>query len=277
MCEESASQTPESKKVYILLTKQTDPFSRIFGIMSGCRYFHASIGFEERGTFFSFNTKRGFCIEQPSIKRQFVPCMLYSLDVSDEIYDDIEERIRVFREREKPYTFSYFGMFLCIFRMPLKIPFLFNDSYFCSMFVSELIVKSGATKLKVKPHRYLPRHFPHEPNLKLCFEGVWGEPPEYSEDGGDLYSIPVRYAKRYVREAGRRAHVTVKMTRHTAAQTATRTVHFARRRAIHARDTVFRAPGKFYIICRDNLYTAKDTATKASREAFEALERWWMS
>ena len=273
MCEEIASQNQKQKKIYILLTKQTDPFSRFFSVLSGSRYFHASIGFEERGTFFSFNTKRGFCIEQPSVRRQFVPCVLYSLDVSDEIYHDIEERIRVFRESTVNYSFSFFGMFLCIFRMPLKIPFLFHNSYFCSMFVSELIVKSGAAKLKVKPHRYLPRHFSHEPMLKLCFEGVWGSPPEFSEDRCDLFSIPVIYAKRYARIAHKRARVTVKLTRRNA----TRTVKYARRQAIHARNivietnkTIFKAPGRFYVLCRDNLFTA-------TRNTLEAIEKWWLS
>ena len=263
---ETAGQDAGQKKIYILLTKQTDPFSRFFSILSGSRYFHASIGFEERGTFFSFNTKRGFCIEQPAIKRQFTPCVLYSLDVTDEVYSDIEARIRVFRESNKHYTFSFVGMFLAIFRMPLKIPFLFVDSYFCSMFVTELIVKSGAAKLRFKPHRFLPRHFSHEPALKLCFEGVWGQPPEFSEDQGDLFTIPVRYAKRYARIAQRRARVTVKL----AQRNANRTVKYARGKMIYAQKQVFSAPGRFYVICRDNLYTV----TKRSREA---LEKWWLS
>ena len=264
--EKIPEEKPDQKKIYILLTKQTDAFSRFFSILSGSRYFHSSIGFEERGTFFSFNTKRGFCIEQPSIKRQFAPCVLYSLDVSDEVYRDIEERIRIFRESTEHYAFSYFGMFLCIFRMPLKIPFLFNNSYFCSMFVSELIVKSGAAKLRVKPHRYLPRHFPHEPTLKLCFEGVWGQPPQFSEDHGDLFSIPVIYAKRYASKAHKRVRVTVKV----AQRSAHRSVKIARGRMDSARKRVFRAPGKFYVICRDNLYTA-------TKNTLDAIEKWWLS
>ena len=255
----------KEKKIYILLTKQTDPFSRFFGIISGCGYFHASIGFEERGTFYSFNTKRGFCIEQPSIRGRYKPCVLYSLDVTDEVRQNIEDRIRVFQNNQKPSYFAFIGMFLCIFRMPLKLPFLFMNSYFCSMFVSELIVKSGAAKLKVKPHRYLPRHFPYEPELKLCFEGIWGQPPEFSEDQGDLYSIPVRYAKRYVRLARKRARVTAK----SAKRNANRRVRIARGKVINARNRVFHAPGKFFVICRDNLYTAK----KLSQEAFE---KFWI-
>jgi len=255
----------KQRKIYILLTKQYDPASRVWSVLSASRYLHASIGFEERGTFFSFNTKRGFCIEQPSKKRQFVPCLLYSLDVTEEVYNDIEERIRVFRENPKPYRFASVGMFLAFFRIPLKLPFLYHNSYFCTMFVSELIIKSGAAKLKFRPFRYLPRHFSHEPDLKLCFEGVWGQPPVFSEDQGDLTTIPVRYAKRYVRMAERRARITVKFVRRNTV----RRVRIARGRAIRVRDHVFRAPGKLAIICRDNLVIA----TKATRDAFE---RWWL-
>jgi hypothetical protein len=266
MIEENAEQGIKNKKIYILMTKQTDPVSRVFGLLSGSRYFHASIGFEERGTFFSFNTKRGFCIEQPAIKRQFVPCALYSIDVTEEVYTDIEERIKVFRENPNPYRFAWLGMFLAIFRMPLKIPFLFMNSYFCTMFVSELIVKSGAATLKFKPYRYLPRHFSHEPELKLCFEGVWGQPPVFSEDGGDLYTIPIRYVKRYAGIAQKKARVTVKI----AKRGTYRHVRVAHSKMILAKNYMYRAPGKLGILCRDNLYTV----TKRSRDA---IEKWWMS
>ena len=266
MCEKIDEQDEKQKKIYILLTKQTDPFSRFSSILSGSRYLHASIGFEERGTFFSFNTKRGFCIEQPSIKRQFVPCVLYSLDVTDEVYKDIEERIRVFQESTERYTFNYFGMFLAIFRMPLKIPLIYHNSYFCTMFVTEIISKSGAMKLRFKPYRYLPRHFPHEPKLKLCFEGVWGSPPKFSEDHGDLFSIPVIYAKRHIKKAERRTRVTVKVARRNA----TRTVRIARRKVVFVGNKVFQAPGALYVICRNNLYTA-------TKKTLESLEKWWLS
>jgi len=266
MQEGAPEQDKEQKKIYILLTKQTDLSSRIFSILSGSRYLHASIGFEERGTFFSFNTKRGFCIEQPSIRRQFVPCLLYSLDVTDEVYQDIQERIRTFQNSGKQYRFSHLGMFFAIFRMPLRIPFIYHDSYFCTMFVSELIVKSGAAKLKFKPYRYLPRHFPHEPALHLCFEGVWGSPPSFSEEEGDLYAIPVRFAKRYASKTTKRVRVTMKITRRSAYRTA----RFARGKMVYARDKVFHAPGKLWVICRDNLYTG----SKLTRDA---IERWWLS
>jgi inositol transport system substrate-binding protein len=267
MSEGGAEQGKKQKKIYILLTKQMDPVSRVFSIFAGSRYFHASIGFEERGTFYSFNTKRGFCIEQPSVRRQHVPCMLYSLDVTDEIYKDIESRINIFKDSSRKYGFSPMGMFFAIFRMPLRIPFFFhNNSYFCSMFVSELIIKSGAAKLKFKPHRYLPRHFSHEPALELCFEGVWGQPPEFSEDQGDMFMIPVVFAKRHARMFKKRARVTVRMTRRNAYRSA----RFARSKMIVAKDHVFRAPGRFYILCRDNIYTATKTTQ-------DAIEKWWRS
>ena len=134
------------------------------------------------------------------------------------------------------------------------------------MFVSELIVKSGAAKLKVKPHRYLPRHFSHEPSLQLCFEGVWGQPPEFSEDHGDMFMIPVHFAKRYVKQASRRTRVTVRLTRRNAY----RTVRLAHNKMLYARDKVFWASGRLGVICRDNLYTV----TKLTRDT---LEKWLMS
>jgi hypothetical protein len=192
--------------------------------------------------------------------------MLFSISVSDEVYNDIEARISFFRDGGKKYGFSHLGMFLAILRIPLKLPLVYHNSYFCTMFVSELIVKSGAAKLKYKPFRYLPRHFSNEPGFELCFEGVWGQPPEFSEEGGNLYTIPVRYVKRYAVKAHRRVRIRVKAARRDAY----RRVRVARGKMIYVRRQVFDAPGKIGVICRDNLYTGY----KMSREA---IEKWWYS
>ena len=157
------------KPIHILLTKYTDRLSRTIGLFAGCEYMHASIGLEDGKTFFSFNTKRGFCIETPFSKVRSSPRILYRLEVPEHVYDDISSRLQTFINGNGRYKFNYLGTILCILRLPLWcIPVLNNNRYFCSQFVSELLSLSGAAKLKKNPLRFLPKDFSKDPQFRLC-------------------------------------------------------------------------------------------------------------
>lgn len=159
----------EQKTIFILLTKYTDTLSKIANFLMGGKYTHASISLsEDKKTFFSFNTNKGFCIEKPIKRKRKNECELYQLNVSEEAYTDIETRISDFKNNAKEYKYNFLGAFLCA----LKIPVKFKNRYFCSQFVSELITLSGAAELKKKPALYFPKHFAKEPQLELCYQGT---------------------------------------------------------------------------------------------------------
>ena len=158
-----------SRPIYILLTKYSDVFSKTIGLFAGCEYMHASIGLEDGETFFSFNTKRGFCIEKPFSKVRDAPRILYRIDVPERAYYDIAQRIQAFVNGDGRYKFNYLGTVFCILRMPLwSIPVIDNNRYFCSQFVSELLYLSGAAKLRKKPSQFLPKDFSKDPQFRLC-------------------------------------------------------------------------------------------------------------
>ena len=163
----------EYKPIYILLTKYNDWFSKTVGLFAGCEYMHASIGLEDGATFFSFNTKRGFCIEMPFSKARNIPCILYRLDVPGHIYEDIALRIQPFINDKEQYKFNYLEIVLCILHMPSwRIPRQRKTRYFCSQFVSELLHLSGAATLKKNPSRFLPKDFSKDPQFRLCYQGA---------------------------------------------------------------------------------------------------------
>ena len=165
----AAETNAEQKTISILLTKQFDLFSRVANFFVGGYYTHASIGLSgDEKTFFSFNTKRGFCIEKPIKKKRKNPCVLYQIQVPEQSYDDIVTRIEDFRNHANKYKYSFIGVLLCL----LHIPFQIENRYFCSQFVSELLTLSGAAKLKKKPTLYLPKHFSDEPQFMLSYKGT---------------------------------------------------------------------------------------------------------
>ena len=163
----------KKKTIYILLTKYSDRISRTIGVCSGCKYMHASIGLEDGRTFFSFNTKHGFCIETPLSKSRQTPCMLYTIDVPEHTYQDIARRIQVFIDSESRYRFSYIGTVCCILRLPSWcIPAQNKNRYFCSQFVSELLCLTGAAQLRKPPSRFLPKDFSTDPQFSLRYQGA---------------------------------------------------------------------------------------------------------
>ena len=159
------------KPIYILLTKNGDWRSKLISWLSRSYYSHSSIGLEQKTIFYSFTTKRGFCLEKPFIKNHYIPCQLYRLDVTESVYNDIAFRIQTFSNGE--YKFSYLGALFCGLRVPLRlIPARNKNSYFCSQFIAELLCSSGAAKLQKPPQHFLPKDFLEDPQFKLCYHGT---------------------------------------------------------------------------------------------------------
>ena len=160
--------TAESKTVSVLLTKQPGLFAKMSRFFVGGKYSHASIGLsDDKNTFFSFNTKRGFCVEKPIKKRRKNPCALYQVQVPLESYEDIVARIEDFQNHAHQYSYSFMGVIFCLLHIPVRR----KNRYFCSQFVSELLVLSGAVKLRKRPSLYRPKHFSKEPEFTLRYQG----------------------------------------------------------------------------------------------------------
>jgi len=168
-------QGERTKSIFVLLTAHSDLGSRLMRLFTLEKYNHASIGIEdEPGHFFSFVTK-GFYLERPlkskKVKKRARKCELYCLDVTEETYEAVKNRLGEFELCAKQYSYSSLGLMLCIFR----IPYQRENRYFCSQFVSELLTLTGAARLKKQPPLYLPDDFRKEPGLKLFYQGTLGE------------------------------------------------------------------------------------------------------
>lgn len=64
----------------------------------------------------------------------------------------IENEINRFLGKREQYTYSWWGVVLCL----LHIPHKFENQYFCSQFVAEVLSRAGAIELKKEESLYLP-------------------------------------------------------------------------------------------------------------------------
>ncbi|MBS6561427.1 MAG: hypothetical protein KH355_14325 [Clostridiales bacterium] len=143
------------KTITILLTKYSDLFGKFISGISKYGYSHASISIDEKEeVFYSFNIK-GFAIEKPKKripKKRRAGSVCIRMQVPETIHAIIESEINRFLEKREQYTYSWWGVVLCL----LHIPHKFENRYFCSQFVAELLSRSGAMELKKKESLYLP-------------------------------------------------------------------------------------------------------------------------
>lgn len=143
------------KTVTILLTRYSDLFGRFISGISRYAYSHASISIDEKEEiFYSFN-KKGFVIEKPKKRKSKIRSsgsLCIRMQVPESKYVLIEEEINQFLEKKEQYTYSSFGVILCL----LHIPHKFKNQYFCSQFVAGILARAGAIELKKKESLYLP-------------------------------------------------------------------------------------------------------------------------
>ncbi len=169
--------------VYILLSRSETLFSRLVHCAVGGDYTHVSIGVEgPGGHFYSFARKdprrvlpaglireragHGFFYLHPRI-----PCCLYELQVTEESYLRIQERLEYMYARREEYHYSLLGALACFFRLPL----VRKHHYFCSQFVAETLAESGAVRLGWAPAVTRPADFLTLERLRKIHQGVIGD------------------------------------------------------------------------------------------------------
>lgn len=148
------------KTILILFTQNHGWFAKFLKAVFGQTYNHVSLSLEQdSGAFYSFNFK-GFVRETfEKLRRHKVRgSMLYQFPVSDGAYAEMRERLESTKQRRGEFKYAFLGIFLCC----LGIPFHWENHYFCSEFVTELLTSSRALSLERRTSAYLPEQLRRE-------------------------------------------------------------------------------------------------------------------
>lgn len=167
------------KSIYILLTKSNTILSRIVYLITTDTYTHVSISFDKKfdylysssrkngRTIFPAGPCREYLLRGYYKKNPYIPCAVYELKVSDEVYVKAKhEAEKIIRNGHK-YHFNIIGLVLC----RLNIPYHRKYNFFCSQFVSEVLHRSQALKLPKDTSLMRPCDYMHLPELRLLFKG----------------------------------------------------------------------------------------------------------
>ena len=149
------------RTVYILLTRSGTWFSRLIHLATQDSYTHASIGLDgPGGPFYSFARKyrhlalpAGLVEEAPAVGReQEMPCCLYSLTVSEDVYRRLRRRLAHMYDQKELYHYNLLGALGCFVNLPLRR----RRHFFCSQFVAGLLEECGAVTLDKSPDLIRP-------------------------------------------------------------------------------------------------------------------------
>lgn len=171
-------------KIYIFLTRTNTVLSNIIHFFTKSEYTHAGISLDNNlDKLYSFSRVHknnpfigGFMHEDVRdgvyATKVDIPCAVYELEVNSLVYGNIKERIDLMLNEQKKYHYNIKGLIYYYFNKKKDRPY----HYFCSEFVAETLLDSGATKHQMIPSLTKPKDLTFIPDLKLVF---WGNIKEY--------------------------------------------------------------------------------------------------
>ena len=140
-----------SKKIYIVLAHTGTILSKIIKNFTFCEFSHVSISLDKNlDKMYSFGRLNpynpffgGFVhesIESGTFKRfDKTTVKVYSINVTEEQYNKIENIIKYFENNSKNYKFNVLGLFASGF----NIQICKNNSFYCAEFVKHVIENAG--------------------------------------------------------------------------------------------------------------------------------------
>ncbi len=169
----------EKKYIYLVFTKTGTWLSRAIATFSDMKYVHASISFDETFTkMYSFGRKNpnnpfsgGFVEEnlKGGVYKKFTDarCLIYKVKVTPLQYDSLKHELSKFQNEAEKYHYNLLGLLGAKFGIPLKR----KHHYFCSQFVSEILINSKVYDIDKEPELIAPDDLYSMENLELLYEG----------------------------------------------------------------------------------------------------------
>lgn len=166
------------RKIYIILTYSGTFLSRIIKYYTRDEFSHVSIALdEELKKMYSFGRLKpynpfigGFVherINKGTFRRFYkTRTKVYSLEISDEQYEQLEYNISVIKNLRRYYKFNIWGLFAVGFRMKIRK----ENSFYCAEFVKYVLDKA---KIQTSlPELVKPEDFKQIGNIKLEYDGL---------------------------------------------------------------------------------------------------------
>lgn len=169
----------QQKYIYLIFTNTGTWLSKLIHLVSYIKYPHISISFDNRFTeMYSFGRinpnnpfSGGFVVENlhEGIFRKFsgCNCIIYRIRISEDQYSSLRGLISNFLREKDRYGYNFIGLFGILFNKPLKRKY----RYFCSQFVSEMLINCNILKCDKIPELISTNELFMIENKEIIYEG----------------------------------------------------------------------------------------------------------
>lgn len=172
-----------TRDIYIVLSRTGTMFSNIIALFTQKEYSHVSLSLDSSFTqMFSFGRKiptkvlPAGLVEENLYDGVFAMypksrCLIYKVSITNEQFIFLQNEIDKFFKNKDNYKYSVLGTVTAYFNKPFKREYY----YFCSQFVSELLIKSGIYKTDKLPEVIKPMDLLEIDNIEFIYEGFINE------------------------------------------------------------------------------------------------------
>ena len=169
----------KERDIYIVLSHSGSVFSKAINICTKEPFTHVSIALDrDLSELYSFGRIKpynpvlgGFIKEDISggtFKRfPNTRCALYSLKITDKQFYMLKRELNKFKRESDKYGYNLIGVLSAAFNYPIHREY----KYFCSQFVSELLLKSGINIINKNPSLTVPMDFIYNDELECIYKG----------------------------------------------------------------------------------------------------------
>lgn len=139
------------RSIYLVFSKTGTWLSKLISLFIEGKYVHASISLNNSfSQMYSFGRKKpdnpfsaGFVEENlyDGVYKKFsrCECLIYRLEITEEQYKNLEHEIKKFSKEKYKYRYNFLGLFGVLFNKYIER----ENYYFCSQFVSEVLIKTN--------------------------------------------------------------------------------------------------------------------------------------
>lgn len=166
-------------EIFIVFSKTTTLFSRALSKAANFKYMHTSISFvRDLSIMYSFgrlqprNPLNGGFVQESIYDGVYqfsndVEIKVFKMLVAEDQKQQLLDAIHAFEAEASRYRYNLLGLIL----IPFRIRFVRKHHYFCSQFVSQLLVTTAILDQSIAPEWTSPEDLIRYLDLELVYEG----------------------------------------------------------------------------------------------------------
>lgn len=174
--------------IYLVFSKTGTWLCRLINRITGIKYVHSSISFDETlAEMYSFgrtnpnNPFSGGLVKESLYEGVFKKfgdgeCLVYRVKVTEEQFDSIQNEIERFFLEQSKYSYNLIGLVGVLINRPINRKY----SYFCSQFVSEVLMKSNVYETDKVPALVKTTDLLSIGNKEQVYEGIINQYEKHS-------------------------------------------------------------------------------------------------